>query len=300
MFGSQYASYYVWHNLVCRLGGRQKPLLAGFKITHRCNLRCRACPFWRRPGDDVSFDRAIEAMDQLHAAGVRNLIFEGGEPLLWRDGEHQIEALVAEAKKRFFAVGITTNGTLPLESEANIVWVSVDGMRETHNQNRGLVFDQVMENIRASSHPKLLANITISRLNVDEIPEVVRFLADIEQLKGITIQFFYPYAESENLELTPGQRREVLGRLIDMKREGYPLLDSIPVLEALKENTWRCHDWLIADAEPDGSVTYGCYLKNRGEVDCSKCGFAAHAELSLAFDANLRAIDAGRKIFSFC
>ena len=298
MFGSQYA-YYVWHNLACRLGGKQKPLLAGFKITHRCNLRCKTCPFWRRPGEDVPFDKAIAAMDELREAGVRNLIFEGGEPMIWRDGERRIEDLVIEAKKRFFAVGITTNGTLPIETAADIVWVSIDGLRETHNLNRGPVFDRIMENIENSSHPKILANITISRLNVDEVPDVIRFLSDVEPIKGITIQFFYPYDESDDLELTPQQRSEVLDQLIQMKRDGFPLLDSIPVLEALKENTWNCHDWLVADAEPDGSVTIGCYLKNRGEVDCSKCGFAAHVELSLAFDANLQAIDAGRKIFSF-
>ena len=298
MIGSQYA-YLAWHNLTCRLKGERRPLLAGFKITHRCNLQCRACPFWRRPGQDVPFEKAIEVMDQLHAAGVRNLVFEGGEPLIWRDGAHKFEELVAEARERFFAVGVTTNGTLPLQTAADIVWVSVDGLRETHNRNRGPTFDRVMENIRTSPHPKLLANITISRLNVDEIPDLVQYLSEVEQIKGITIQFFYPYEESDDLELTSKQRTQVLDHLIQMKRNGYPLLDSVPALKALKANTWRCRDWLVADAEPDGSVTFGCYLKTRGDIDCRKCGFAAHAELSLSFDGNLKAINAGRQIFGF-
>ena len=298
MIGSQYA-YYVGHNLACRLGRKRRPLLAGFKITHRCNLQCRTCPFWSRPGNDVPFETAVEVMDRLYQAGVRNLIFEGGEPFLWRDGEHRFEDLVVEGRKRFFSVGVTTNGTLRLETGADIVWVSIDGLRETHDLNRGPVFGKVMENIRSSAHPKLLANITISRLNVEELPAMVKYLSDIEQIKGITIQFFYPYAESENLEVAPGQRSRALEQLIHMKREGYPLLDSVPVLQALKENRWRCHDWLMADAEPDGRITLGCYLKNRGDIDCSKCGFAAHAELSLAFDANIRAVNTGRKIFDF-
>jgi len=91
----------------------------------------------------------------------------------------------------------------------------------------------------------------------------------------------------------------VLEQLIELKKQGYPLLDSLPVLEALKKNTWKCHDWLIADVEPDGTINYGCYLKNRSEVDCSKCGFAAHAELSLAYEGDLRAINAGRLVFGF-
>lgn len=298
MIGEQYL-YFLRHNLSCRLGGQRVPLLAGFKITHRCNLRCAACPFWRRPGDDIPWPKALEAMDALHAAGVRLLIFEGGEPFLWRDGERRLEDLVVEAKQRFFAVGVTTNGTLPLQTSADIVWVSVDGLRETHERNRGPVFDKIMANIRASAHPKLLANVTISRLNVDEMPALVRFLAGVEQIKGITIQFFYPYAESDDLAITPAQRKAVLEQLIDLKKQGYPLLDSEPVLRALEENTWRCHDWLIADAEPDGTLQFGCYLKGRGAADCKLCGFAAHAELSLAFDGNVRAINAGRRVFGF-
>lgn len=296
--GTHYA-YFAWHNLVCRLGGQRRPLLAGFKITHRCNLHCRACPFWRRPGDDIPFGRAVEVLDQFREAGVRLLIFEGGEPFLWKDGERRLEDLVREARRRFFAVGITTNGTLPIQTSADIVWVSIDGLRETHNANRGPTFDRVMENIRASAHPKILANITINRLNVAEILDVVRFLAGEDHLRGITIQFFYPYAESEDLRVSPAQRRQVLDALIQLKRQGYPILDSYTVLERMKENDWHCHDWLIADADPDGSVQLGCYLKSRGDIDCSQCGFAAHAELSLAYDWNAGAINTGRRVFGF-
>ena len=298
MIGSHYA-YFIGHNLASRLGFARRPLLAGFKITHRCNLRCRTCPYWRRPGDDIPYEKAMEVMQRLHDAGVRLLIFEGGEPFIWRDGDYRLEDLIVQAKRRFFSVGVTTNGLLPLETNADMVWVSIDGLRETHSLNRGPVFDKVIANIKASSHPKVFANITINRFNVGEVPALVRFLAGMEQIKGITIQFFYPYEECEDLSVTKEQRIWVLRQLGQMKREGYPLLDSIPALRALEHNTWRCHAWLMADAEPDGTITFGCYLKNRGEIDCQKCGFAAHVELSLAYDGNLPAINAGRKVFGF-
>lgn len=291
--------YFLWHNLVSRLTHHRRPLLAGFKVTHRCNLRCRACPFWRRPADDIPFEKAVEVLDAFERAGVRLLIFEGGEPFLWRDGERRLEDLVQEARRRFFAVGITTNGTLPIETSADIVWVSIDGLRETHNANRGPIFDRVMETIRASAHPKILANVTINRLNVDEIPALVRFLAEEPNIRGITIQFFYPYAESEDLRISPAQRRQVLDQLLALKRQGYPILDSYSALEALKDNSWKCYDWLIADADPDGRIHLGCYLKDRGEIHCEQCGFAAHTELSLAFAGNIGAIHTGHKVFGF-
>jgi len=296
MIGGQYL-YFLRHNLESRLLGRRRPLLAGIKLTHRCNLRCRACPFWKLDGRDMSFAQARRALDELYDAGVRLVIFEGGEPFLWRDGDHRLADLVSEAKQRFFCVGVTTNGTLPIEVPADIVWVSVDGLAETHNRNRGPTFERVMTNIANSSHPKIFANVTINRLNWQEMPELIRFLA--RRVKGITIQFYYPYEGTENLSLSREERRLVLEELIALKQAGYPLADSIAALKALQDNSWHCHPWLIANVEPDGTVNYGCYLRSRAEIRCDQCGFAAHTELSLAYDWNLAAIATGRRVFGF-
>ncbi|HPL26913.1 MAG TPA: radical SAM protein [Anaerolineae bacterium] len=293
-------SHYLYslnHNLRARLLRQRRPLLAGVKLTHRCNLRCPACPFWRRPAPDIGYVQALAALDALHAAGVRLVIFEGGEPLLWRDGEHTVEDLVRVARTRFFAVGITTNGTLPLTTSADMVWVSIDGPREVHDAYRGPSYDRIMANIAASGHRRVMANVTINRLNCARIPELLRDLTG--RVRGVTIQFAYPYGDGEDLTVDPEARRRVLDELVALKRAGYPLLDSYGALRRLKGNTWRCHDWLIANVEPDGRINLGCYLKGRGAVDCRKCGFAAHAELSRAFDWDPAAILCGRAVFGF-
>ncbi len=301
MIGEQYA-YFVLHNLRCRLLGHRIPLLASFKLTYRCNLRCRGCPFWRLPHDDeLDLAGVIATLDRLHDMGVRLIIFEGGEPLLWRDAAgHTVQEVVRAARERFFCVGMTTNGVLPIAPITDITWVSLDGLRETHNANRGPTFDRVMANIAATAHPRLYVNITINRLNWQDIPDLVRLLAAKPTVKGITIQFYYPYEGTEDLWLPRPERHQVLDELIALKRQGYPIACSKPSLEALKDNTWRCHPWLIASAGPDGRITHGCYLENRtANIACDRCGFAAHAEISLAYDAGLRSINAGRRIFGF-
>lgn len=292
------------HWLTCRLTGARRPLLAGFKLTHRCNLRCRTCPFWRRPRPDVSYQGAQAALDELYAAGCRLLILEGGEPFLWRDGARRLEDVVQAARARGFArVGVTTNGTLPIETGADIVWVSFDGLRETHEASRGPSWERILANIAASPHPRILAQVTITRANWREIPELIRFLAG--RVQGVTFQFFYPYRESDDLWLPWPERAQVLQELAALKRQGLPVLDSYRALRDLADNRWRCHDWLIADAEPDpaepgrATIHYGCYLKGRAEADCRLCGFAAHAELSLAYDLHPGAFWAGQQVFRF-
>ncbi|MDW7682414.1 MAG: hypothetical protein SCK70_17750, partial [bacterium] len=220
----------------------------------------------------ISYNDALRVMDELFARGVRLLIFEGGEPFLWKDGKYSLDQLVQYARERFFRVGITTNGLLPLESSADIIWVSIDGLKKTHEANRGVCFDKIMHNIDSSSHPRIFANITINKLNYQEIPSLIKFLD--KKVRGITIQFYYPFPNSEDLALSNSGRKVVLEKLIDLKKNGYPILDSISVLEALKDNQWRCNDWLIANAEPDGHINIGCYLKDRAEISCDQCGFA--------------------------
>jgi Fe-coproporphyrin III synthase len=252
----------------------------------------------------MSFGAALGALDDLWRAGCRLLIIEGGEPFVWRDGSKSLEDVVRAARARGFArVGVTTNGTLPIETSANMVWVSLDGMQAAHEAIRGPCWDRVMANLAACSPPKLFAQVTVNRANWTDLPEMVSFL--VGRVQGITVQFFYPYSESEDLWLPWAERRLLLEQMRNLKRQGYPLLDSDRALRDLGDNRWRCHDWLIANAEPDpddtdrARVHYGCYLKGRAEADCRRCGFTAHAELSLAYDLHPSAIWTGQQVFDF-
>jgi MoaA/NifB/PqqE/SkfB family radical SAM enzyme len=278
------------------LRGRKKPLLGSLKLTHDCNLACAHCPFRKREMPSLTFPQACSAMQALHDLGVRILIIEGGEPFLWRDAKYSLHSVVAQARKLFFSVGVTTNGTFPIEVDSHNVWVSVDGLRETHDRLRGKSFQRIMANLEATSHPRIYAHITINAVNWREISDLVRFLSD--KVKGITVQFHYPYQEvDEKLSLSFDHRRQVLDELIALKRQGLPLANSSTTLRALKDNRWKCQPWMIASVDPSGRLTQGCYVKNRGDIACEQCGFSAHTEISLAYGWRLGPIWTGRKIF---
>ncbi|HEY9076031.1 MAG TPA: radical SAM protein [Anaerolineaceae bacterium] len=284
---------YLFLNYVLR---RNKPLLASMKVTYRCNLTCQQCPFYLLEAPEMSYKEAVHVIDQLYERGSRILIFEGGEPMLWRDGEKRIHDLVVYARQRFFSVGMTTNGTLPLDPPTDVLWVSIDGLRETHNALRGApIFDRVIANARASSHPRLFAHVTANAINADEIPDLLVFLNEV--FAGITLQFYYPYLQKDDLFLDFDRREGLIERVIALKRSGVRILNSTAGLKALKRNTWTCRDTLVDNANPDGSLYQGCYLKGRGDIDCSRCGFSPHTEISLAFRGNIAATLAGIRVF---
>ncbi|MBW1973859.1 MAG: radical SAM protein [Deltaproteobacteria bacterium] len=292
--------YFLVHFLRFYLKKEKRPILAGFKITHKCNLKCIHCPYWKKGINEqmLSYPKAIEVLKKMHDLGARILIIEGGEPFLWHDGNYTIKDIIKTASRYFYSVGITTNGTFPIiDIPANVVWVSFDGLKENFTKIRGNCFDKVMENIKNSNHPNLYVNITINSINVDEIPDLIKFIS--KWVKGITIQFHYPYDGYDELTLDFKKRRWVLNKIITLKKEGFPISDSYGALISLKDNSWRCHDWLLVNAEPDGTINQGCYLKNRGKVNCALCGFAAHTELSRAFDMHISSILVGRKVFKY-
>jgi len=83
---------------------------AHFIVTHRCNLSCLHC-YQAEHGKDsgeLSLDEWTRVMDEAAAMGVLQLVIGGGEPLARRD----FWELLAEARKRRFAVKLFTNGTL--------------------------------------------------------------------------------------------------------------------------------------------------------------------------------------------
>lgn len=284
---------YILRNYVL---ARHKPFLASFKISYRCNLRCQQCPFYTLHSAELTYDDACRIIDRLYERGNRLLMFEGGEPMLWRDGEKRVHDLVTYARQRFFSVGMTTNGTFPLDVSTDVLWVSVDGLRDTHNALRGApIFDQVISNVRASTHPRLYAHVTINSLNAAEVPELLKYLDGI--FHGITVQFYYPYHHKDELFLDFDRRERLLDEIVHLKRSGIHILNSVSALQALKHNHWTCRDTLIDNANPDSSLQQGCYLRGRADIDCSRCGFSPHTEISLACRGNPRAIRAGMKIF---
>ncbi len=279
--------------------GRVSPVLASYKITHKCNLKCRHCPYWQRPSRDQNFEGVVKTLQILRNAGVLILIIEGGEPLLWKDGARDIRDVVSTARKLFPSVCMTTNGTLPWgDLPLNRVWVSLDGPEEINDSLRGKgVFQAVFRNIGGGSHAhRVFVSTTISALNIHSIPHLISFLKG--RIAGVTIQFYYPYRGlPDPLYVELGERGRLLDRLIEMKRQGYPIVNTETSLRELQRSRWLCEDRLLANADPDGNVSQGCYLKNRGPSVCELCGFAAHNEMTLAFHGNIASIRTGLATF---
>ncbi len=260
-----------------------------------------ACPFHQRAGEDdaqMTWPAAIAMLDAVRNRGALIIVFEGGEPLLWHDNGHDINDLIDYAQKRFPRVAVTTNGTVPLDVSPDVVWVSLDGLKATHDRLRSQSFDKVWSNLQAAHHGRLFVHFTINRENRQDIRPLLELLKGIKRFRGMTVQLFYPYGQGEApLALSDNERKETLDEVIRLKNHGFPILNSTGRLKAMISNNWRCHDDILINVDPDGAITEGCYVKSRGKINCRACGFSPVSEASGALDLIPGAIMAGWSIF---
>ena len=209
--------------------------------------------------------------------------------------------LVIYARERFLRVAVTTNGTFPLDVPADAVWISMDGVNETHDRLRSdssaLVWSNLDGARRYRKGPWVMVHFTMNRLNWRELPALADKLSHHPAVKGMSVQLFYPYGQGETpLGLSAEERRMALEQVIRIKHS-YPIINSERCLRAMVRNDWRCHDDLLINVDPDGTVTQGCYVKGRGAVDCSRCGFTPVAEASAALDLHPGSLLAGWRAY---
>jgi radical SAM protein with 4Fe4S-binding SPASM domain len=168
------------------------------EVTGACNLQCRMCLVRYRPKVDrvegaFPFERFVTLLDEL--PDLEQVTLQGlGEPLLHPD----LEAMVAEAKRRGLRVGFNTNGTLltPGRAEALVaegtdwVHVSMDGATAATFEHirDGARFGQVLRNLRrlvdvrarlGSPTPSIQLNAVLMRSNVRELDDLVGLAADV-------------------------------------------------------------------------------------------------------------------------
>jgi heme d1 biosynthesis radical SAM protein NirJ len=158
-----------------------------WNLVRRCNLICKHCYSISADTDfpgELSTQEVYSVMDDLKAFRVPVLILSGGEPLLRPD----IFDISKRAKAMGFYTSLSTNGTLIdatnidaiAEVEYDYVGISIDGMREVHDQFRRKegAFDAAMSGIRQCLDRgiKVGMRFTLTSDNAADLPELLQLM----------------------------------------------------------------------------------------------------------------------------
>ena len=226
----------------------------------------------------MTWDQLLATMQNAWSRGFRELYFSGGEPRLWHDGDHTLEDAIIEAKRiGFFHVHVYTNGTMDLDTAADLVWVSMDGLPGTFELRRGDYFDRVERTVRQGRHTKVAIIYVIDSKTAKGIEPFLRWVRETKfPVIGVMFYFHTPYYGRDELFLTAKERAPLIDQLISCIRAGLPVLNSRAGLLALQSSDWPRRLPIACVADVDGENV----CCRASDATCVDCGYAACTELT--------------------
>jgi radical SAM protein with 4Fe4S-binding SPASM domain len=254
-----------------------------WEVTAKCNLECDHCH--ARAGDIERLDeltteeakkRVIDPLAEV--SDFKSLVFSGGEPLVRED----LIELIAHAKKRGFYPIVATNATLitpevakALKRAGNLgIAASIDSMKDdVHDTFRGKsgALRLAREGIAnaAAEGMYIQINITASKINLNEIPDIISFADDL-RAHVILLYQFIPSGrgeESSQLELTKEEFRDEILKAGALQRDLHPVIAPVGLPEY-----WALHN-VMRNGGRRSDVLRGCicgngmfYVKPNGDV----------------------------------
>ena len=226
----------------------RRPLQTVLFITDYCNLQCKHCtPSGHECSRMKPYGQIKRELISTYCQGSRFVDFEGGEPTLWRDGERGLNDLYALAKRiGFFSCTLTTNGQRDFsDTLADSVWVSVDGYRDSHDQIRGIgTFERLDRHIRESGHPALSIAMAVNRLNRASVRDTAGYARDNPAIRSIAFNLHTPFPGTEALTLPWEERCAVIDEIMELKRSGFPIMNTIPGLRVMKQRGFPKDCWI--------------------------------------------------------
>jgi MoaA/NifB/PqqE/SkfB family radical SAM enzyme len=228
------------------------------EVVERCNYKCRYCDYWRRPNyrDEMSVEQWQAALADLKSfVGEFHIEFSGGEPYV-KKGFLDIARFCADNGVHW---GVTTNGGAyknkkiveqTVAARPFNINISIDSRQpELHNYSRGVdnslsdilegLANLVAEKRRQNVDFPVIIKPVVHRLNFRELPDMVYWAREIG---GAAVNFQPVELDGYDVDVDKSlwiqeedhaDLRRVLDRLIEMKREGAPILNSEMLLDMM-------------------------------------------------------------------
>ncbi|MFC2137384.1 radical SAM protein [Bacteroidota bacterium] len=265
---------YIFNTLILR---KEIPFMGGIAINDKCNLNCEYCSVANRNIPDLTFQEINKGLNALHQKGITNLYIEGGEPFMWEENEKNLEDVIQLAKNIGFRfITLYTNGTFPIETTADTVFVSLDGLKEVNDEIRG-GYDKIISNIKKSNHKKIIINCTISSKNKNEIENFCTTLKDIKNIKGFFFYFYTPSPGKDYLTLTHEEKKAIVKQIMHLKQKGIPIFNSKAALKSVYNDNWvRPNKMSYLFAENN---MYKCCRMIGNDDICKNCGYLGFTEI---------------------
>lgn len=211
----------------------QRPFMIIWETTHACDLACRHCRAEAQPEHDplsLTTEEAKRLLDQAESFGRPRpiFIFTGGDPFKRAD----LFELVSYASQIGLPPAVSPSGTPLLTADnlrrlkqagARAISLSLDGSSaERHDDFRQVPgsFAWTMNGWQAARAMglKLQLNTTVTRYNLDDLPNIFRLVQDIGAMTW-SLFFLVPTGRGrQEDEISPAEYEAVMHFLYDVSK----------------------------------------------------------------------------------
>ena len=267
-------AYMGWWFVRARFMGRRRPLQSVVFVTSGCDATCRHCTLCTRQERCFKpFDAIAADLDYCYAQGARLLDIEGVYLTEWHDGSHTAADIFSLAREKgFYSVSTMVKAHdygawQQMNADADVVWVSVRGIDDC----------RCLETMTGAS-----LYLVVNADNRGEIAPVMEFVREHEGIRQIAFNMHTPFAGTEEKALSESQRGEVIQSLIDYKRRGYRIMNSVAGLKNMLTLRFKRRCWICNFIYCDGRRSPQC-IDDMASGMCEKCGFSMAGEMSAVF-----------------
>ncbi|MBE6525281.1 MAG: radical SAM protein [Thermoplasmata archaeon] len=194
--------------------GKPISMVISVDVTDRCNLRCRHCfnnSGTRVEGQELSEEELLKLSEEIVELDPLAVCICGGEPLLRKDVVYKMGSILKNRENTGdLSLNMVTNGIL-MDAEVsrnlkeigfNLIQVSVDGFRESHDwmRNKEGAFDSAIDAIKYLYSEGLKVGVACAPTikNIRDIPELIGLLSELG-VSSFRMQPIMPLGRATNI-----------------------------------------------------------------------------------------------------
>ncbi len=225
------------------------PIKIQWKITNKCNLKCKHCYLGKLDGFELPFEKADEIVDTIINSNVMEVTISGGECLTYK----WIEKIIKKFLINGIKVDVFTNALLLknvldkidsdiLNKSALLFYVSVDGLKSSHEQIRGKnTFDKTIENIKYAiekGYP-VVTNTVINKINYCDIMDMIVLLKQMG-VKDVQLSNLIVQGSADNsMKISLSEQMALKEKINDLYKEhpefGYIYYSEVPDSDGVRK-----------------------------------------------------------------
>jgi MoaA/NifB/PqqE/SkfB family radical SAM enzyme len=235
--------------------GTIAPTSVQLALTEACPMRCIHCNLWqtKRQNEELPTEKWMGIIDDLADwLPHRHLHFTGGEPFLRKDF---LEIVRYASTEHDFVVSSNTSGVLIrqsnlyeiIDAKFNGLIFSIDAMDELHGKirmNKSVFANNLKWMDILRHHMYITIATVIMENNLDDLIELVKFSKKVGAA-GIAFQPLFQnfgaepdsnwFKSSKIWPKAPEKVTEIIDEIIEMKNQGYLVLNSVNQLKLYKK-----------------------------------------------------------------